>query len=105
VRDDDVVFIKHRASCFFNTTFEASLRMRGIRTLIITGVTTNYCVDSTIRDAYARDYDLLIVEDGCATTYLDLHEAALKNAALFHGQVVPAAEVVRLLDAMPTRAS
>jgi ureidoacrylate peracid hydrolase len=105
VIEDDVVFTKHRASCFFNTTLEPSLRMRGITTLVVAGVTTNYCVDSTIRDAYARDYDLLIVEDACAATYRDLHEATLKNAALFHGQVLPTTEVVKLLDAIPVRAA
>jgi ureidoacrylate peracid hydrolase len=101
VRDEDVVFVKHRASCFFNTTLELELRMRGIKALIVTGVTTNYCVDATIRDAYARDYDVVIVEDGCATTYRDLHDATLRNAALFHGQVVPTAEVIPLLKAIP----
>lgn len=97
---DDVFFTKHRASCFFNTTLDSVLRMRGITTLIVTGVTTNYCVDSTIRDAYARDYDLLIVEDACGTAYPDLHEATMKTASLFHGRVLPTEEVVALLDAL-----
>jgi ureidoacrylate peracid hydrolase len=102
-RDQDVVFVKHRASCFFNTTLEPSLRMRGIKTLIVTGVTTNYCVDATVRDAYARDYDLVVVEDACASTYRDLHEATLKNSALFHGLVAPTAHVMAALDALASR--
>jgi len=94
---DDVVFTKHRASCFFETTLGTALRMRGIRTLIVCGVATNYCVESTIRDAYARDYDILAVDDACAAAFSDLHAATMKNVALFHGQVVTTAEVLEHL--------
>lgn len=103
IGEDDVVFTKHRASCFFDTVLASDLRMRAIDTLVICGVATNYCVDATIRDAYARDYDLLVVEDACGCSFPDLHEATIKNAALFHGQVVRADEVVRAL-ATPARA-
>jgi ureidoacrylate peracid hydrolase len=87
VEDDDYVFPKHRASCFYNTTLEVALRMRGISTLMIAGVTTNYCVDSTIRDAYARDFDLVVVRDCVAARDHALHEATLRNVELFHGLV------------------
>jgi ureidoacrylate peracid hydrolase len=99
IAEDDVVFTKHRASCFYNTTLEPSLRMRGIKTLIVTGVATNYCVDATIRDAYARDYDLVIVGDGCASLQNHLHAAFMENNALFHGVVLEAASVAALLEA------
>lgn len=94
VGDDDLVFTKHRASGFYNTTLEVELRMRAIDTLIITGVSTSYCVDATIRDAYARDFDLFIVEDACAAPWQDLHDATMKNAGLFHGEVVSTDEVI-----------
>lgn len=97
VGDDDLVFPKHRASCFHATTLDLELRMRGIDTLIITGVSSNYCVDSTIRDAYARDYDLYIVEDACACPWQDLHDATMKTAAIFHGEVVATADVLAAL--------
>ena len=87
VTESDYVFAKHRASCFYNTTLEVALRMRGTRTLIIAGVTTNYCVDATIRDAYARDFDVVLVRDCCAARDLELHEATIRNTELFHGAV------------------
>lgn len=87
MHDGDYVFVKHRASCFYNTPLEVQLRMSGITCLIVAGVTTNYCVDSTIRDAYARDLDLVVVGDCCAARDPELHEATLRNTALFHGLV------------------
>jgi ureidoacrylate peracid hydrolase len=100
VGEDDLVFKKHRASCFYNTNLEVELRMRGIDTLIITGVSSNYCVDSTIRDAYARDLDLYIVEDACSCPWPDLHEAVMKTNAIFHGEVVSTEEALEALKAV-----
>ncbi len=89
VMPEDDVFEKHRSSCFYNTTLEVKLRMRGMTTLIVCGVATNYCVESTIRDAYARDYDIVVVEDCVATLWEDLHRATLRNVELFYGTVIP----------------
>ena len=88
VMPEDDVFEKHRSSCFYNTTLEVKLRMRGMTTLIVCGVATNYCVESTIRDAYARDYDIVVVEDCVATLWDDLQRATLRNVELFYGTVV-----------------
>ena len=105
VEDGDLVFAKHRASCFYQTNFELELRMRGIDTLIITGVSSNYCVDASIRDAYARDLDLYIVEDACACPWPELHDATMKTAAIFHGEVVSTADMLAALEAVvPERA-
>jgi ureidoacrylate peracid hydrolase len=105
VGDDDVVFSKRRASCFYETVLAGELEQRGIDTLLITGVATNYCVDATIRDAYARDFDLVIVGDACGTTWPDLHEATLRNAELFHGAVVDTDDLMTAIAQIgsPTR--
>ena len=91
LRDDvmpgDEMVEKHRSTCFYNTTLESKLKARGITTLIICGVSTNYCVESTIRDAYARDYDIVVIEDAVATLWEDLHRATLRNVELFYGAV------------------
>jgi ureidoacrylate peracid hydrolase len=97
VQPEDVVVTKHRASGFYNTTLEVALRMRAIDTLIIAGVTTNYCVEATIRDAYARDFDLLIVEDACGAPWPDLHDAVMKTASIFHGVVASTADTLAAL--------
>lgn len=100
VGENDLVFPKHRASCFHATTLDLELRMLGIDTLLITGVSSNYCVDSTIRDAYARDYDLYIVEDACACPWQELHDATMKTAATFHGEVVSTDDALAALEAV-----
>lgn len=87
LRPEDHVFEKHRSSCFFDTTLDTKLRMLGIKMLIIAGVATNYCVESTIRDAYWRDYDILVPEDCVACTFPDLHAATLKNVEIYFGRV------------------
>lgn len=94
---EDDIFTKHRSSCFFNTNLETKLRMRGIKMLIICGVATNYCVESTIRDAYFRDYDILVPKDCVAGPFEDLHAATLKNVELFFGIVTSLEEIVKNL--------
>jgi ureidoacrylate peracid hydrolase len=88
ILSEDDIIEKHRSSCFYNTRLEVVLRMRGVNMLIISGTTTYYCVDSTIRDAYARDFDIIVVEDCVAASDQELHRATLKIAGLFHGAVV-----------------
>jgi ureidoacrylate peracid hydrolase len=62
----DVIIPKHRYSGFFETDLDAVLREGGITTLIFTGCTTSVCVESTLRDAFYRDYRCLLLTDCCA---------------------------------------
>ena len=62
--------------------------MMDVRTLIICGVATNVCVESTIRDAYYRDYDMYVMEDCVAGYFEDLHKATLKNVEVYFGEVL-----------------
>jgi ureidoacrylate peracid hydrolase len=100
VSPEDHIFEKHRASCFFDTTLHTKLRMLGMQMLIICGVTTNYCVESTIRDAYFRDYDLLVMEDCVAGSFPDLHEATLKSTRIYFGRVTNLEELGASLGAL-----
>lgn len=63
---DDVVVPKHRYSGFFETDLDSILRDRGITSLVFTGCTTSVCVESTLRDAFYRDYKCLLLTDCCA---------------------------------------
>ena len=63
VDDPTMVVHKHRFGAFYETRLEALLRMLGVRTLFVTGVTLNACVETTIREAYLRDYDVVAVTD------------------------------------------
>jgi ureidoacrylate peracid hydrolase len=72
---------KHRYSAFYNTDLETILRCLGVTDLIITGVLTNVCCESTARDAFFRDFRVFIPADATATTEPELHVASLKNLA------------------------
>lgn len=76
--DGEVVVRKHRASAFVGTNLDLILRSNEIRTLLVTGILTESCVDSTARDAEFYDYFAVILRD-CIDSYRrDLHEACLK---------------------------
>ena len=62
-RAADVVIYKHRFSGFFETELDAVLKSAGIKHLIVTGCTTSVCVESTIRDAFFRDYHCVLLSD------------------------------------------
>lgn len=95
---DDEVIVKHRSSAFYGTNLELQLRIHDIQVLVIVGTTTSFCVDSTIRDAYARDFDVIVVSDAVADSDLTLHEAVLSTVARFHGTVLRADELLVRLD-------
>ena len=63
---NDVIVPKHRYSGFFETNLDSVLRERGITSLVFTGCTTSVCVESTLRDAFYRDYHCLLLTDCCA---------------------------------------
>ena len=65
-QDGDIVLPKHRFSGFFETELHALLTARGIESIVFTGCTTSVCVESTLRDAYFRDYRCLLLTDCCA---------------------------------------
>jgi nicotinamidase-related amidase len=73
----DVEVIKRRYDAFLETDLDARLRALGIRSLLVTGVSTDCCVDSTARAAFQRDYDVFVVSDACAAGSPELHRSAL----------------------------
>lgn len=93
VRAPEEVVIKHRASAFFETRFPGELRMRGVQALVVTGTTTSFCVDSTIRDAYARDFDVIVPAECVADSDEAAHQAVLATTDRFHGVVTDRAEL------------
>lgn len=92
------VIRKHRFGVFYGTRLEVLLRALGARTLIVTGTTTNACVDTSIREAYMRDYDLVIVEDCIGGLDPELHRAAVKVWTFYMGLVVKAADLPGLIS-------
>jgi nicotinamidase-related amidase len=73
----DIEIDKLAYSSFHGTDLEEQLRARGIDTLVMTGLTTDCCVDSTTRDAFHRDFHTFVVSDACASFDEALHHHAL----------------------------
>lgn len=73
----DVVIDKARYSALYGTPLEVVLRSGGHQRILVAGVTTSMCVDTTVRDLGQRDYDVLVVEEGCADFDAERHRAAL----------------------------
>ncbi len=84
---------KHRYSPFVGTNFELILCSQGITTLVVAGVATNVCVESTVRDAYMRDFHVVLVDDCSATYDPAKHAATLANISGHFGLVVRSDEV------------
>jgi len=83
----DYIIDKARFSGFFETNMECLLRGLRTETIIFSGVATNVCVESTIRDAFFRDFRIIIIED-CISAYTqEAHEASLKTLR-FLGTVI-----------------
>jgi nicotinamidase-related amidase len=99
----DVLVEKPRQSPFFRTPLEDELRARQIDVVVVAGVTTNCCVDSTIRDAAMRDFDVLVLEDCVAAFGAErhLHTATLENASRFFGVVASSADFLAALGGRP----
>ena len=93
---------KQKFSGFYGTNLEVLLRILGIRLLIFTGTTTNLCIETTLRDAYMRDYDCIIVEDCVAGVDPKWHEMSLEVWRRYLGLVVNHRE---LLEMLPARVS
>lgn len=97
VAPEDHVFVKRRASCFYNTTLETTLRMLGTQVVIVCGVNSSYCVDSTVRDAYFREFDVVIVKECIGGSFDDLHDAFLRNFDIYFGDAFTLEEFETLL--------
>lgn len=80
-RPGEKSILKHRYSAFYNTDLETVLRCLKIEDLVISGVMTNLCCESTARDAYYRDYRVFFLADATGSIGEDMHVASLLNLA------------------------
>jgi ureidoacrylate peracid hydrolase len=95
----DLIVHKPRYSGFYGTNLDMLLRERGIRTLVFTGVATNVCVESTLRDAFFLEYfPLLVADTAMASGPPSLHEATILNVQRFFGWVTTTDEYVGALQ-------
>jgi biuret amidohydrolase len=99
----EIVIDKPGFSAFEGTALGSMLLARGIRSLVICGITTEVCVSSTLRTAIDRGFRCMTVRDACASAYPDLHDAAMRMIEVeggVFGKVVDVASVATYLDSL-----
>jgi isochorismate hydrolase len=97
IESNDTILPKKRYSAFFETDLDKTLRSRGIQDLIISGVMTNLCCETTARDAFMRDYRVFFLIDGTATGRSELHLATLKNLGFGFAYLLTCDELIHAL--------
>lgn len=97
--DPAMVIRKHRFGAFYATRLEQLLRMQGTQTLFVTGTTTNACVETTIREAYLRDYDVVAVTDCISGVNEEWEQTALKVWNQYFGVLADSHEVAAWIEA------
>src|SRR5207245_4150001 len=95
----ELVITKPRYSGFVGTPLDAELRSRGIRTLLMAGIASNVCVESTLRDAYFHEYWPVVIEDATMPAGPpEIQRATVYNVTTFFGWVSSAKEVASALQ-------
>ena len=93
----EILLQKTTADPFVSTDLDRLLKERGIRTVVVTGLTTDVCVSATARGAADHDYQVIVVEDACTTLSEQLHCASLEIIGLAFGRTARTADIVRQL--------
>lgn len=100
---EDIILDKSRFGAFFNTDLEEILRRRGIHTLIIGGIATNFCCETTAREAMQRDFRVFFLSDGTATADIgevsaaELQRASLTTLGFLFAQVLTVDEMLEMI--------
>ena len=104
VREQDIIIDKPRFGAFFGTDLEPILRSRGIDTLIIGGIATNLCCETTAREAMQREFRVFFLSDGTATADMgglsaaELQRASLATLGFLFAQVITVEEMIERIE-------
>ena len=91
---NEIVLTKHRYSAFWGSAIDLFLRTNGIRSLVLAGVATEVCVESTARDAFFRDYQVVVPADCVGCYSEDRQKASLAVLARSFGILAPSADII-----------
>ncbi|WP_394729364.1 cysteine hydrolase family protein [Altererythrobacter sp. GH1-8] len=84
----DIVIDKNRPSSFYGTQLDEILERQGIKQLVVCGVTTNCCVETTVRDASQRDLEVFVVGEACGELDEERHNVALRAMDMLFADVI-----------------
>ncbi len=98
-KSGDLVVRKRQWGAFYGTELDMELRRRQIDTIVLAGISTNYGVESTARDAYERGYQQIFAEDACSARSVEDHEFSFRVALNRIGRARTTDEVIRALKA------
>ena len=93
-RDDDIVITKKRPSGFFDTDLRVVLRGLAVERIVVCGASTNWAVESTVRDGHSHDYEMVVASDAVATPFTELHDASLRSMGSVFARVADTHEIV-----------
>jgi nicotinamidase-related amidase len=99
VQATDHVVTKRQWGAFYGTELEQLLRRRGIKTIIMSGIATNYGVESTARAAFDRGFELIFAEDAMSSVSADAHHFSCQNVFRNMGRVRSTRELIDALQA------
>jgi len=97
--ESDLLITKRQWGAFYGTALDQQLRRRGIRTIILCGIATNFGVESTARDAWERNYELVFAEDAMAGMAPGAHEFAIKTIFPRLGRIRRTGDILAALPA------
>jgi Isochorismatase family len=98
--EDEPIIDKPGRGAFAHTEFELLLRIKGIKNLVIAGVTTDVCVSSTMREANDRGFDCVLLEDGTAASEPSLHIGACESIKMEGGIFGATAKLDDVIEAV-----
>ncbi|MCI4678874.1 hydrolase [Rhodoblastus acidophilus] len=90
----DIVVTKRQWGAFHGTELELQLRRRSVKTLVLGGIATNFGVQSTARQAWELGFEVVIVEDACASRAAELHDFAIRQILPRVSRVTTSVDVV-----------
>ena len=96
-QEGDLLIVKRQWGAFYGTDLDQQLRRRGIRTIVIGGIATNFGVESTARAAFDRGYALIFVEDAMTSMCAEAHGFAVQHIFPRMGRVRTSGEVLEAL--------
>ncbi|WP_241079457.1 cysteine hydrolase family protein [Natranaerofaba carboxydovora] len=97
---DDVIFTKQKFSAWYGTKLDIILSNLGINHLIVFGIWTEACLETTVWDAIWRDYQITLVKDACGSATNDMHKIAVLDMAnwLYGGSIINSTELSKALN-------